>query len=204
MRRITLVLCLPWFAFSAIAQCIPSFEKPFEIDKGEVLQLSIPLEGMNCSGCSKLIYGTSSTFAGAKSTEIANGSFVVVVSESEIPEGAEHLIYYRLICQGNFEKGEIKVVRKADALIGEKGELFSVFVLDTEAFNQKKPFRISVKAHGFPNAMITCSGCKDIDQVDPMVYSIVPGFAGSITITITGVTKEGDITDLGERVLEFP
>jgi hypothetical protein len=203
MRIYLLTLIICGFVSSSFAQCIPTFEKPFEIAKGEVLNLEIPVNSKHCADCTKLLYGQGRSFSDATVSEKVNDKFMVSIADNELSAN-ETTIYYQLICQGSFEKGEIKVVRKENALIGENGSLFSIFVLDTEAFNQKKPFRISVKAHGFPNAMITCSGCKDIDQVEPMIYLVTPGFAGSISLTITGVTKEGDITDLGVRVLEFP
>jgi hypothetical protein len=196
------IITLLW-ASSAAAQCLPKFEKPFEMGTGETLTLEIPLNTAKCSDCTKLMYTSNDEFKAAKLAEFHDGKFIVKINEAELPSN-ETTLRYRLICSGSFENGEIKIVKKSAGELAFENEQFRISILDKEAFNQKKAFRISVVPKDFPNAIVICSGCKEIDQIEPLQYKITPGFAGRISLRVTAVTAEGNALELGEWAIEFP
>jgi hypothetical protein len=187
---------LPTVAFS---QCIPPFEKPIEIGENEDISLEIDASGTGCSECGMLLFSTDSAMSLPFTARRENGKYTLTLSSTRLHQG-EQTVYYALRCGGSLERGEIRIVVVAET---QSNEPFTLVVLDVDAYKQKKPFRVQVSAKGFPTAMVTCSGCKDISLSSNGIYLITPGYASSIELTINGVTAQGDFQEVAVRRLDF-
>ncbi len=167
----------------------------------EDLVLEIERSGSECQSCGKLLYATDSLMEMPSVATIKDDHYVVVIHTGTVLPG-NHRIYYRLTCGGSIERGQIDLIVEENVL--QAAEDFVLRIIDTESFKAKKPFRLDVQAKGFPQAMVTCSGCKDIEMTETNVYRITPGYAREIDLTISGVTAHGDIRELAVRRLQFP
>ncbi len=199
LRNLTIFLYL--FACNYVhSQCVPEFEKPVTVNPDEDYILNIQTADGSCSGCGKLLYSTDSLFGTPNVAERIQGEYAVKIHTAGLQLGS-HKLFYRLMCTATIERGYIML-----KVIGaeETREPFRLDVLDIDEFNSRKPFRIKVFADGFPQAMVTCAGCKDIEFVENNVYRIYPGYASEVELTVNGVSASGDFKEIAVRRLQFP